>query len=243
MARPYAPLSVHFLDDPAVQRVSVLARYVFVVSLLVAKRVESDGVVSLSQLRRDCFDVDELQGKLAELVEANLLMRDGDEFTIRSWLKWNKSAAELEQHRERYSALGRRSAEVRKMTERPVERDVEPDVERDVERGVERTVQRVNEPTTTHPTPPQLIPPQPNGESDESDDRFDRALELVAGRQAEKSPTRTTPEAHRAGIVARMNQDGRTALLRQIVRDHPSARAERCVDIYEQRIQTLRGAS
>ena len=242
MARPYAPVDVHLLDSPAIQSVSPLARWVFIVSLLIAKRLESDGVVTLGQVRRDCYDVDDVPAKLAELVDANLLLQDGDTFTLRSWLKWNKSHEELESRRERFAEIGakggRRSGEARR-GKRDAERDASEHRSVELpENEAWREACDEAQPNPTEPNRSEPTPPQPSDENSESDDKFERALDQVADRQAGKSQTRTTPEAHRAGIKARMAKDGRVVALRKIVDEHPSASAERCVDLFEQQAST-----
>ena len=75
---PYVPLSLAFNEDVRVLDVSPLARWVYVCGLLVAKRCESDGVVTLPQVRRECPDVPGLEILAKELVDVGLWSDEGD---------------------------------------------------------------------------------------------------------------------------------------------------------------------
>lgn len=91
MAGRYVPLSVNFFGDNRVVELPPLARLVFIAGLVIAKREESDGRLTLGQVRRECFDFD-VESLVNELVASGLWAREGEGvFTVPSWLKWNRS--------------------------------------------------------------------------------------------------------------------------------------------------------
>jgi hypothetical protein len=112
MARPYVPLSVDVFGDEKILELTPLARLEYFACLCIAKRIESDGRVTLAQVRREQPDVDDHLGLLGELVKHELLVQEDDRtFAICAWLRWNKSAAELEQLREKKAEAGQRGGQ------------------------------------------------------------------------------------------------------------------------------------
>jgi len=162
--RPYVPLSVDFFGDDKVIELTPLARLEYAACLVIAKRQESDGSVTLAQVRREQPDVPDHQGLLAELVDSGLLSWDGgNTYAIVAWLEWNKSVEELAGMRQAKASAGKiggkRSGEARsalrpKHSASPVRSTLLPEVEAD------------GEPNTTHPTTPQLITSQEMSPSD-----------------------------------------------------------------------------
>ena len=79
---------------------SPLARLVFIVALLICGRNETDGVVADTQLRRDCFDIEDLETYKSQIFEVGLFRRiDESTFEIPSYLKHNWSRAHIEKNR------------------------------------------------------------------------------------------------------------------------------------------------
>ena len=94
----FVPLDVDFAADEKIVDSSVTAEHVFIRALALCKRTLSDGVVTSSQLRRECEKLDplELGGALEELVSVGLFVRLGDgRMSIASWLKRNPSKGDL----------------------------------------------------------------------------------------------------------------------------------------------------
>jgi hypothetical protein len=106
MAR-YVPLNVQYFEDPRIMEVRPLARGVFLVGLCIAGRNESDGHFTSAQVRRDCNDYEDLDGLVDELEAIGLWVRTSTGYTIPSFLKWNKSRAELDELREKRSKSGK----------------------------------------------------------------------------------------------------------------------------------------
>jgi hypothetical protein len=102
------PVSVDFFGDEKILELTPLARLEYLEILCIAKRIESDGKVTLAQVRREQPDVEDHPGLLRELVKHELLVQEDDRtYLICAWLKWNKSAAELDQLRAKKAEAGR----------------------------------------------------------------------------------------------------------------------------------------
>ncbi len=112
MSAEYVALRVNALEDDRMIEVSALARYAYIAGLLVAKRNESDGRLTRAQIGRACSDVEDLDARIAELVDIGLWRQVDDRtYLIVSWLKHNKSAADLQKRREQFAALGRKGGQ------------------------------------------------------------------------------------------------------------------------------------
>lgn len=99
-ARVFVRLYTKLLNDEAMVELSYGAVGVYVVALLLAKDVATDGVVSVRLLRRDAAlrpDADRLPELVDELVDNGLAVRSGDgsAISIRNWTKYNKPAEEI----------------------------------------------------------------------------------------------------------------------------------------------------
>jgi len=77
-ARSFVALSDNFPDDDRIIEVSPLARLVFVYGICIAHRNESDGRLTLGQLRRSCADFGDLAPLLDELVRIGLVALNDD---------------------------------------------------------------------------------------------------------------------------------------------------------------------
>jgi hypothetical protein len=107
MGRQFAQVSVDFFSDSKVIEVGPLARYLFIAGLVVAKRHESDGRVTIAQLRHECSDIGSVEDLANELVGGGLWAREDERtFTITSWLKWNKSKEWVENLRAEKARAG-----------------------------------------------------------------------------------------------------------------------------------------
>jgi hypothetical protein len=117
----YVKLDVNVFDNDALIECSVDAQLVFIHGLCLAKRLETDGEFTISQLRRDCAGIDELDKLVEELIEVGLWCEDeaGRVLTIQSWLQHNLSQAEVAVKRERASAAGKRGGRGNRKPESP----------------------------------------------------------------------------------------------------------------------------
>lgn len=106
-ARQYVPMDVNYADDPRVISAGEPAEVLFIRALCVAKRTMSDGFVDKVQLVR--FGLADIDDRVARLVDVGLwdpvILDDGGDGTtgeiagyqVRSWLKWNASAEQIEE--------------------------------------------------------------------------------------------------------------------------------------------------
>lgn len=99
----YVPLDVNFSDDPDVMEAGPAAELLYVRCLQLAKRTLSDGFVSDAQVNRLTYDFDAIgcdshADRIAAadaLADAGLLHRVEKGFQIVSWLKHNRSKADI----------------------------------------------------------------------------------------------------------------------------------------------------
>lgn len=117
----YVPLSSTYAADAALLEAGPLASLVWPrVLALASQHYRTDGLLTVRQLERELADVEEwleqlepahsVHHALADLVAAGLLDRDPGPppgFRVRSWLEWNRPAAEVEADRERKRASDR----------------------------------------------------------------------------------------------------------------------------------------
>lgn len=105
---PYVPLSVHYADDEAIMDVGEDAELMYLRMLAYAGRTpNTEGFIT----RRVCLTrlgVDERpevgpesrpENRLEKLLEVGLIAERDGGFQIVSWLRWNRSAAEMGQER------------------------------------------------------------------------------------------------------------------------------------------------
>lgn len=102
MTRLYAMVDVNLPEDPAIVAVGADAEHLYIRSILLAKRIMTDGVIHRLQAERIaadftvCHTGDTTPQQLcARLVDADLWHREGDHYRITGWLKWNKPADEI----------------------------------------------------------------------------------------------------------------------------------------------------
>ena len=119
MARLHVPLSVDIFSDDRMIDVSPLALLAYIAALCIAKRHETDGTVTVAQVRRELPDIGDIEPLAKELVEAGLWEHNTDArtYAISSWLSWNPSKAEIADIRSKRAKAGtiggRHSAEAR----------------------------------------------------------------------------------------------------------------------------------
>lgn len=92
----YAPLSAHYYKDDAIDEAGEAAELLYVRGLAFCADVLSDGFISERQLARfvgvGMFDAAE---RAERLVKVGLWERVDGGYTVRSWLEWNRSRAEI----------------------------------------------------------------------------------------------------------------------------------------------------
>lgn len=104
MAKLHVPLDVHYADDPKIIEAGERAELLYVRGLAFAKRMNSDGVITDSQLAR--FGFRDARKRAEKLTEVNLWSRIEGGYVITTWLKHNKSAAEIAQLSEARAQAG-----------------------------------------------------------------------------------------------------------------------------------------
>jgi len=108
----YVPLDVNFPDDDRVLACSVEAQMMYVRSLCLVKRTDSDGIVSQVQLRRLSDGCRAKPAQLAdELVGAGLWSTYDTGFLICAWVKHNPTSDDLKAKREANAERQRRARE------------------------------------------------------------------------------------------------------------------------------------
>jgi len=100
----YVPLDVNFPDDDKIEWLGMAEAGVYVTALCIAKRLNSDGVVTRKKLLRYGATDEQLDA----LVSVGLMDDDGDALTIVAWLKHNDSAQEVDELKASMSTAGGR---------------------------------------------------------------------------------------------------------------------------------------
>lgn len=108
----YAPLSAYYYDDDAVIRAGERAEVLFCRLLAFSARQLKDGYVSDAQMKRVGHGLTGLKNRIQRLVDVGLIEQvddslfaeEGSGYRVVRWLKWNLSAAEIEQKQKRDAA-------------------------------------------------------------------------------------------------------------------------------------------
>ena len=103
MARPkskgaYAPLAAQYYLDDAVLEAGPEAELLYVRCLSFLASVSTDGFLTERQLKIVGIGLRSVPRRLERLLEVGLLEARPGGFVARSWLKWNKSAAQTDRH-------------------------------------------------------------------------------------------------------------------------------------------------
>ena len=98
----FVKVDVNLPDDPKIVAAGPDAEHLYLRSLMLAKRIMTDGVIGRSQAHRLAGDLSCIQfGETtpeqlcARLVEIGLWADTGDTYAITAWLDWNKPAAQI----------------------------------------------------------------------------------------------------------------------------------------------------
>jgi hypothetical protein len=101
----YVPLSTTYADDDAILGLSPFAELLFLRSNALAGQLNSDGYLTEAQViyraARKLGSEKKVRTLAKELVDAGVWAQQDGGYTIRAWLKWNKSAEELGRERAR----------------------------------------------------------------------------------------------------------------------------------------------
>lgn len=108
----YAPLSAYYYDDDAIIRAGEKAEVLFCRLLAFSARQLKDGFVSEAQMTRVGHGLTGVPRRVQQLVDVGLLepvddslfANEGCGYRVIRWLKWNLSAAEIQQKQKRDSA-------------------------------------------------------------------------------------------------------------------------------------------
>lgn len=104
----HVPLWVDYSDDPKIIEAGEKAELLFIRALCMMKRTLSDGFVSDSQLPR--FGLSGVKMRAQTLVDQGLWVRVEGGYYCPSFLKWNKSRAEVEALSEKRSRASKARA-------------------------------------------------------------------------------------------------------------------------------------
>lgn len=96
----YTPLVSSYYEDDAIAEAGEAAELLYVRILAFCAGRDTDGAITRTQIQRfaGVGMVDALD-RADQLVEVNLLERNGNGYRVRSWLKYNKSADEMSRGR------------------------------------------------------------------------------------------------------------------------------------------------
>lgn len=101
----YVPLSTTYADDDAILGLSPFAELLFLRGNALAGQFNSDGYLTEAQVihraARKLGSEKKVRALARELVDAGVWREQDGGYTIRAWLKWNKSAEELGRERAR----------------------------------------------------------------------------------------------------------------------------------------------
>ena len=100
MARPkslgsYVPLSASYYLDDAVMEAGERAELLFVRGLAFLAQADSDGFISNRQISVLGIGMRDASARAKRLVDVGLWQEVDGGYVVRSWLKWNKSAADI----------------------------------------------------------------------------------------------------------------------------------------------------
>lgn len=96
---PYTPLSATYYIDDDIIRAGEKAEVLYTRSLAFCASVMSDGYITDAQVIRIGVGLPGLTKRVESLVSTGLWERVEGGYQIRGWLKWNRSAAEMERVR------------------------------------------------------------------------------------------------------------------------------------------------
>lgn len=111
----FAPLSANYYDDDAIIAAGEKAEVLFTRAMAFAARKPADGFITDLQLTT--FRLSAVQSRAKKLCEVGLwerveedLLGTGTGYRIKSWLKWNRSKAEIEDQQRKDAARKRGGA-------------------------------------------------------------------------------------------------------------------------------------
>lgn len=91
----YVPLDINFLDNDKILGVGIEAELLYVRSLVLAKRLQSDGFIHRRQLCRIGNGLGLIDSDAEELVDVGLWTVEADGWRIAAWLEHNPSSDDL----------------------------------------------------------------------------------------------------------------------------------------------------
>jgi hypothetical protein len=107
--REYLPLDCRFFDDEKIAKAGERAAYLYLAILCQIKMDQSDGMISLWKIKR--LNVDKWRQRVDKLIEVGLLLPLTETletvpehdlaFGVPSWSRWNLSAHEIQDRREK----------------------------------------------------------------------------------------------------------------------------------------------
>lgn len=96
--RLYVPLSAGFFDDDEIVAVGERSAWLYLVVLARIKQLDSDGLISEQQMGR--LHIRDWRRRLQPLLDFGLIDQVSPvTYRVRSWEKWNESAAERSERR------------------------------------------------------------------------------------------------------------------------------------------------
>lgn len=96
----FVPLDVYYLRDPAIQRVGPDAELLYLRALAHCKAVGGQGLITRYDLAAISVGLRAVPTKVDALVRERLWEVVDGGWAIRSWLRWNRSAEEIDEQKQ-----------------------------------------------------------------------------------------------------------------------------------------------
>lgn len=260
MAKLFVPLDVDWASDDKILAAGPVASYLFLASLGFAKRTMSDGRIARAQLLAIAPGVPNAAKHAATLVEVGLWNVTSEGWTIPSWLKSNPSRAHIEAASELASENGVRGNHIKHhvnegkpsskcklcVEERLIEKsgqarppDRVPEAD-PIAKGREGKPESEPEPQGSQSHREHIDPPSSSvssrvsGEAaadDEDDPLTVQVMNMLATAWTRENATEGKERAYRVAVMK--NAEDHLPTIRQLVQDHPGAKAETIAAAYE----------
>jgi len=202
---PYAPLGATYYRDDAILEAGEAAELLFVRCLAFNADSSSDGFITERQMLLVVgMGLADVPDRIATLVEVGVLEKMAGGYLVRSWLKWNRSSAQI--------GRNLKKDRVRKAAARALENEFQTESVRNpdgIPADSENACQDVRPPITTHHYITTL--PDKSGDFETFYGLYPKKINKKAAKARWITATKTTdPAVILAGLKAQLPQMGKT---------------------------------
>jgi hypothetical protein len=106
MAGLFVPLHVGYAEDHKIIDAGPMGELLYVRSLAFVKRARTDGWIAANQLATIAARIPNFRRHADHLVDLGLWERNGNGWYVRSWLRYNPTAADLHKTKSAAGSLG-----------------------------------------------------------------------------------------------------------------------------------------